>query len=134
MQPKRYLGEAKLRSEGGATRFDEGVEFGDYVPLGAGQTMRGDDLAKVWLVDGLRWYVVRDKYCSYDINDEKAKVWTLSREPGTPGWETDGGYSGYGLTYGQARELADAANAAAGPGNSTGGATGGSAGDRQPSD
>ena len=51
--------------------------------------------------------------CSYDIDDDGAKVWTLSRSPTETGWETDGGYSGYGLSYGDARELADAANRAA---------------------
>ena len=111
MAERRFLGQAKLKNEGDATTFDpDSVTFGNYVPRGAGQTMRGDDLANVWLVEGLRWYVVRDKSCSSDIDDEEAAVWTLSRVPGEPGWETDSGFSGYGLTYADARELADGAS------------------------
>jgi hypothetical protein len=59
---------------------------------------------------GLRWYVVRSKYCSYDIDDDEAKVWTLSLSPYIPGWATDSGFGGYGLPYPLARELADSAN------------------------
>lgn len=99
---KRFLGEAQLRSEGGVTRFDEGVEFANHVPRGAGQMIRD-------AMEG-PWYVVRDQFCSYDIDDEEAHVWTLSRSRTEPGWETDGGYSGYGLIYADARELADGAN------------------------
>lgn len=112
-EEKRYLGHARLKNEGEPTRFDEGVEFGDQRPLGEGQSMREVDLTNVWLQPEEHqetWYVVRDPMCSYDIDDEEAHVWTLSRTPGEPGWETDGGYSGYGLKYSDARELADGAN------------------------
>ena len=68
---KRFLGEAQRRSEGGVTRFDEGVEFGNHQPRGAGQMIRD-------AMEG-PWYVVRDQFCSYDIDDEEAHVWTLSR-------------------------------------------------------
>ena len=125
MQPKRYLSEAALKNEGEATGFDRGTAFGDYEPEGAGLRMRPGDAT-----EGLRWYVVRDNSCSYDINDEEAEVWTLSRSPDATQWETDSGFGGYGLTYGQARELADAANAAAGAGRAAGGAVAGSADDR----
>lgn len=56
-----------------------------------------------------RWHVVA-------FDDENAepqdRVWTLSRDPSTEGWVTDGGYHGYGLTLDEATELADAANEA----------------------
>ncbi len=70
-------------------------------------TMRPGDTT-----EGFRWYVVRESSCSSDIDDEDEKVWTLSHDPNEPGWNTDSGYGGYGLTYKLARELADAANAA----------------------
>lgn len=55
-----------------------------------------------------RWYVVQ---CEYASDTSKAcRNWTVSRDPNKPGWETDCGYPGYGLTYAQAKELADAAN------------------------
>jgi hypothetical protein len=60
----------------------------------------------------MRWYVVRDDDCSYDIDDDEAEVWTLSLSPDETGWTTDSGYGGYGLPYPLARELADAANSA----------------------
>ncbi len=61
-----------------------------------------------------RWYVVAD------TTDETEKerwvkerdVWTLSHDPRKPGWSTDSGCSGYGLSFEDATELADAANAA----------------------
>jgi hypothetical protein len=56
-----------------------------------------------------RWYVVAVDYRD-DLTEDDA-VWTLSRDPDTTGWETDGGTSGYGLTFADAKELADAANA-----------------------
>jgi hypothetical protein len=86
----------------------------DMSDKGAGQSMRDEDLIRALLAEGLVWHVVRDKSCSYDLNNDEAEVWTLSRTPGVPGWETDSGYSGYGLKYADARELADAANAIAG--------------------
>lgn len=106
MKPKRYLGEARLKSEGAETVFDEGVEPGPRRrPRGEGHVIRDESEGP--------WYVVRDEWCSYDIDDDEAKVWTLSRSPDETGWETDGGYSGYGLSYGDAQELASAANRAA---------------------
>jgi hypothetical protein len=100
----RFLGLAKLKNEGEPVGFDEVVVYSGRQPRGAGQTMR--DLP----VHQQAWYVVRDRFCSYDIDDEEAAVWTLSRSPDETGWETDGGFGGYGLTYADARALADAAN------------------------
>jgi len=54
-----------------------------------------------------RWHVVA--YDPEEARPEEA-VWTVSLNAGMPGWETDCGYPGYGLTYAQAKELADAAN------------------------
>ncbi len=61
-----------------------------------------------------RWYVVSTAIYKYDDLDEmsEASIWTLSRNPAEEGWETDSGCDGYGLTYAEAKELADAANAA----------------------
>ena len=56
-----------------------------------------------------KWHVVVDKYCSYP-DDPDAAVWTLSRDSNETGWETDSGYSGYGLLKADAEELANAAN------------------------
>ncbi len=56
-----------------------------------------------------RWYVVA--YDDYDWKPNKREaIWTLSRNPNATGWETDAAYVGYGLTYAQAKEIADAAN------------------------
>lgn len=72
--------------------------------------------------DTKRWHVV----CDWDTRVEKDgtpyewrgerparedTVWTVSRAPDWTGWETDNGQTGYGLTYEEAKELADAANA-----------------------
>jgi hypothetical protein len=105
-EPVRFLGLAKLKSEGDPTSFDDHpwIDSGRRAK-GLGLMMREEDL-----IEGCRWYVVRDADCSYDIDDEEATVWTLSRSPYETGWGTDSGYSGYGLTYAEARELADAVN------------------------
>ncbi len=61
-----------------------------------------------------RWYVVcwADTYSDEpERPDEGSAVWTVSQDPTVEGWTTDCGHPGYGLTYAQARELADAANA-----------------------
>ena len=55
-----------------------------------------------------KWFVTVDKYCSYPNPEEH--VWTISRDPNDTGWETDSGYSGYGLLKKDAEELANAAN------------------------
>jgi hypothetical protein len=55
-----------------------------------------------------KWFVTVDKYCSYPNPEEH--VWTISRDPNDTGWETDSGYSGYGLLKKDAEELAGAAN------------------------
>jgi hypothetical protein len=102
MAERRFLGIARVRTEGEPARFDEGVSHGNYIPRGAGQMIRD-------AMEG-PWYVVRDKSCSYDIDDEEAAVWTLSRSRTETGWETDSGFGGYGLIYWDARELADGAN------------------------
>ena len=56
-----------------------------------------------------KWFVTVDKHCMYP-NDPDAYVWTLSHDPNETGWETDSGYSGYGLLKRDAEELANAAN------------------------
>jgi hypothetical protein len=56
----------------------------------------------------IKWFVTVDKYCSYPNPEEH--VWTISRDPNDTGWETDSGYSGYGLLKKDAEELAGAAN------------------------
>lgn len=111
MTEKRILGIAPLLNEGGVAPFDP--DGPPWTPLteeeqaarGRGKMMRDGDATT-----GLRWYVVRDDQCSYDIRDEEARVWTLSHSPDETGWETDSGYGGYGLTYAEANELATAAN------------------------
>jgi len=59
------------------------------------------------------WYVVCDHLNSYEKGPERdaALIWTLSRDPRVPGWNTDCGCPGYGLTRADADELAHAANA-----------------------
>jgi hypothetical protein len=59
-----------------------------------------------------RWYVTTFWYDGMPPPPKTDLVWTISRDPTMPGWETDGGYAGYGLTWKAATELADAANAA----------------------
>lgn len=54
------------------------------------------------------WYVVGDAFA----DDKNEAYWTLSQNPNKPGWETDSAQPGYGLTYAQAKTLADAANKA----------------------
>ena len=116
MGEKRYLGYARVKTEGEPLVFDEGNPItGNYVPRGAGDTMREEDAFQALSALAARpvgpcWYVVRDRWCSSDIDDEEAAVWTLSRSLDETGWETDGGFSGYGLKYADARELADGAN------------------------
>ena len=79
---ERFLGLARLKNEGEPLRVDEGNDYGNYVPRGAGQPRRDED------AEG-PWYVVRDMGCSYDIDDDEAAVWTLSRSLDETGWETD---------------------------------------------
>ena len=38
--------------------------------------------------------------------DPEETVWTLSADPREDGWNTDGGYGGYGLTRALADEIA----------------------------
>ena len=56
-----------------------------------------------------KWYVTIDKHSSH-IDDPDECAWTVSRDPNCTGWNTDSGYSGYGLTKADAEELANAAN------------------------
>lgn len=56
------------------------------------------------------WYVVVDAAAGNP--KEEDEIWTVSQEKNKPGWYTDGGYPGYGLTKAQATTLADAANQA----------------------
>ena len=62
----------------------------------------------------MTWYAVCDEDCSYDEGAERdrEKVWTVSTDPKEPGWNTDSGYPGYGLTRDIAEFLAKAANEA----------------------
>lgn len=55
---------------------------------------------------------LRDLIANRILAGKEEKIWTLSRDPEEEGWETDCGEPGYGLTYADAKELADAANAA----------------------
>ena len=99
-------GLAKLKSEGQPVNFDPASPSSPYfIANGWGLAMKESDPKT-----GLEWYVVRDPSCSYDIDDPDEQVWTLSRNPSRTGWNTDSGYNGYGLTYADARMLADAAN------------------------
>lgn len=59
-------------------------------------------------VDEDCWHVVCHPDCSEP--HPLARVWTLTLDKNIPGWDTNGGYHGYGLTHSQAQELADAAN------------------------
>lgn len=56
----------------------------------------------------LRWYVTTAHPESVGEEDD---VWTLSHDPKKEGWSTDSSCDGYGLTFADATELADAANA-----------------------
>lgn len=61
----------------------------------------------------MTWYVVTEDRSwrgETEAGSAAEKVWTVSRDPEKPGWETDGGFSGYGLTKADAQFLADAAN------------------------
>lgn len=104
--PDRFLRAAALKNEGEPAPFDEAFPDERPLPRGHGLMMRPADH-----VGGLAWYIVRDKFCSYDIDDPEAAVWTLSRVPNETGWCTDSGFGGYGLIYADAYELAACANA-----------------------
>lgn len=55
-----------------------------------------------------RWFVVCDESST---DPQKADhIWTMSMRHDETGWTTDAGTPGYGLTYDQAEELANAAN------------------------
>jgi hypothetical protein len=58
-------------------------------------------------------YVVDDCYDSEDREDaikENKSCFTLSFDPDNPGWETDGGYKCYGLTYKVACKMVEKLN------------------------
>jgi len=59
-----------------------------------------------------RWFAVFDTATSYETDEERAeaRIWTLSRSHQEVGWNTDGGYDGYGLIKEDAEFLANAAN------------------------
>lgn len=57
----------------------------------------------------MTWYVVCHRLAEDPQPDDE--IWTLSRDPDQPGWNTDCGFPGYGLTKADAQELAEAANA-----------------------
>lgn len=54
------------------------------------------------------WEVISASSCA----DAEDRVWTLTRRSGVFGWNTDGGYDGYGLTLATAEWLARVANEA----------------------
>lgn len=56
-----------------------------------------------------KWYVTVNENSDH-ADDPDVRVWTVSRDPDDTGWETDGGFPGYGLTKHDAEELANAAN------------------------
>jgi hypothetical protein len=56
----------------------------------------------------MAWEVTTER----DDPDPEDRVWTLTRRSGVPGWNTDGGYDGYGLTKAVAEWLARVANEA----------------------
>ena len=56
----------------------------------------------------MTWYVVVDPDATDPAPDEK--IWTISKNPGEPGWNTDSGFRGYGLTKADAEVLVAAAN------------------------
>lgn len=66
----------------------------------------------------MTWYVVPGRPLEdiYDYEDDPVtewrnrQIWTVSESPDQEGWNTDMGFDGYGLTYAQAKFLADAAN------------------------
>jgi len=58
-----------------------------------------------------RWYVVADDDAGAAyLGDPDMQIWTVSKHPRECGWETDGGFPGYGLTRADAEFLATAAN------------------------
>lgn len=64
-----------------------------------------------WLEPINRLYCVRAESDLWSTNDEPDEddpdenVWTVSDDPNCPGWETDGGYDGYGLPKAIAEEI-----------------------------
>lgn len=59
----------------------------------------------------IRFFVKCEVYEPRNPKDCKEdRIWTVSTSPDGPGWETDCGCPGYGLTYAHAKFLADAAN------------------------
>lgn len=54
-----------------------------------------------------RWFVVCDKDSD---QDPEGRIWTVSHSANEPGWNTDSGFPGYGLTKKEADELAFGAN------------------------
>jgi hypothetical protein len=53
-----------------------------------------------------RFYAIAEQ----DYADPERRCWTVSEDPEWPGWGTDSGCAGYGLTKAQAQFLAEAAN------------------------
>ena len=56
-----------------------------------------------------RWYVVADRMGTDLQPDLDDAVWTISRDPYDVGWCNDSNTQGYGLTWYEADELANAA-------------------------
>jgi len=66
------------------------------------------DVAMLKWKDVPKWHVVCSRH-AVDPQPEE-RIWTVSLDPNTTGWETDCGFAGYGLTRAEASELAYAAN------------------------
>ena len=59
----------------------------------------------------MTWYVVAEPKSAFDgYPDPTDQVFTVSKDPNKPGWDTDSGCEGYGLTQPEADFLAAAAN------------------------
>jgi hypothetical protein len=62
----------------------------------------------------MTWYVVCDMTHMIegdeDLNNPHLRIWTVSQNPDIPGWNTDGGHHGYGLSQSEAHTLAGSAN------------------------
>ncbi len=59
----------------------------------------------------MTWHIHVDRDDRYFGDDpDNERWWTITQYPGQPGWNTDSGFPGYGLTKAAAQFLRDAAN------------------------
>ena len=54
----------------------------------------------------MTWYAVTWRDGLHRVYEADDKVWTISEDPENPGWETDGGCYGYGITRALAERIA----------------------------